>query len=83
MQPIRLFLQNLGNPEFISTGIKVALIVGTLLFTINHGNALPTGRMTRDRWIAAALTYCIPYVVNVHGQYSSALKARKQPLSIP
>jgi len=27
--------------------------------------------MTSDRWLAASLTYLVPYLVNVHGQYSS------------
>ncbi len=72
-----LFLQNLANPAFASTGLKVALIVGTVLFTINHGKAFMKGDMSRDRWIAAMLTYCVPYVVNVHGQYTSLLKSQQ------
>lgn len=83
MQSIRLYLQNLGNPAFISTGIKVALTVGTLLFIINHGSAVLKGQMTGDRWLAALLTYCVPYMVNVHGQYTSARRAQnQQPLSL-
>ena len=37
---------------------------------INHGSALLQGNMKRQRWISAALTYLVPYTVNVHGQYS-------------
>ncbi len=57
------------NPEFRPTAMKVALVVGTVLFTINHGHAVLQGKMTRDRWLAAALTYLVPYCVNLHGQY--------------
>jgi hypothetical protein len=39
--------------------------------TINHGYAIIGGRMTSDRWLGASLTYLVPYLVNVHGQYSS------------
>jgi hypothetical protein len=49
----------------------VAVVVGSLLFAINHGFALVQGQMTQGRWISAMLTYVVPYVVNVHGQYTS------------
>ncbi|MEL6130823.1 MAG: nitrate/nitrite transporter NrtS [Cyanobacteria bacterium J06627_3] len=50
--------------------VKVALVVGTVLFSINHGPALANGKMTPARWLAGMLTYCIPYSVNIHGQYA-------------
>ncbi|MEO0431594.1 MAG: nitrate/nitrite transporter NrtS [Cyanobacteria bacterium J06656_5] len=50
--------------------VKVALVVGTVLFSINHGPALANGKMTPTRWLAGMLTYCIPYSVNIHGQYA-------------
>ncbi|MEM7062681.1 MAG: nitrate/nitrite transporter NrtS [Cyanobacteria bacterium P01_B01_bin.77] len=50
--------------------VKVALVVGTVLFTINHGPALVNGKMTPSRWLAGLLTYGIPYSVNIHGQYA-------------
>ncbi|MBE9066228.1 nitrate/nitrite transporter NrtS [Leptolyngbya cf. ectocarpi LEGE 11479] len=49
---------------------KVALVVGTILFTLNHGPALANGKMTPSRWLAGLLTYGIPYSVNIHGQYA-------------
>lgn len=49
--------------------LRVALIVGSLLFTINHGAALVQGKMTKGRWVSALLTYCVPYAVSIHGQY--------------
>ncbi|MBF2077388.1 MAG: nitrate/nitrite transporter NrtS [Synechococcales cyanobacterium T60_A2020_003] len=83
MKSICLFIQNLTNPEFALTGLKVACVVGTLLFALNHGHALLSGTMTRDRWISALLTYCVPYIVNVHGQYTSALKAQNSSSELP
>lgn len=83
MKSIRLFIQNLTNPAFAPTGLKVAFVVGTLLFAINHGTALLKGTMSRDRWISALLTYCVPYIVNVHGQYTSALKAQNSSSELP
>ncbi len=56
------------------TALKVSAVVGSLLFTINHGSALLKGQMNRDRWISAALTYLVPYVVSIHGQCISRIR---------
>lgn len=68
IKDLKKFWGSLVNPQFIPTGIKVALVVGSMLFLINHGNALIQGQMSRDRWISALLTYCVPYMVSIHGQ---------------
>ncbi len=68
---LQKFCGSLVNPKFVPTGLKVALVVGSILFLVNHGNALVQGQMSRDRWIAAILTYCVPYMVSIHGQHSS------------
>ncbi len=65
------YIVSLLDPKFVSTGIKTAVFVGSLLFIVNHGLALLRGEMTSDRWISVVLTYIMPYLVNVHGQYSS------------
>ncbi|MBD2329301.1 nitrate/nitrite transporter NrtS [Alkalinema sp. FACHB-956] len=69
---LKIFLSGLFNRKLAPTAFRVALIVGTMLLLINHGNALIKGQMTRDRWLSAILTYCVPYMVNVHGQFVSA-----------
>lgn len=68
IKDLQKFCGSLVNPQFVPTGIKVALVVGSMLFLINHGNALTQGQMSRDRWISALLTYCVPYMVSIHGQ---------------
>lgn len=65
------YLAALTNPTMMSTAIRVALVVGSVLFTINHGAALVQGKMTRGRWASAILTYCVPYAVSIHGQYTA------------
>ena len=64
------YLQNLANPRYRQSAVKVALCVGTVLFMLNHGNALLQGRMNQQRWISGVLTYLVPYCVSVHGQWS-------------
>ncbi len=65
------FAASLIDPKLAPSAIKVALVVGSILFIINHGTALMAGKMKRERWISAALTYLVPYMVNIHGQYIS------------
>lgn len=62
------------NPKLAITAMKVAIVVGSILFAINHGNAVIKGKMTRGRWISGLLTYIVPYMVNVHGQFISSSK---------
>ncbi len=61
----------LTDRRYAKTGVKVALIVGTVLVLINHGKAIVESNMSGERWIAAGFTYIVPYLVNVHGQYSA------------
>jgi hypothetical protein len=70
MKSIRDYIVSLWDPEFIPTGLKTALFVGSLLFIINHGPALLRGEMTHERWTSVIVTYAMPYLVSVYGQYS-------------
>lgn len=70
MKGLKEYGASLINPDFISSGIKTAILVGSLLFAINHGTALWRGQMTQERWVSVILTYVMPYLVNVYGQYS-------------
>ncbi len=80
MKGMKGSLVSLFDKEFIPTGIKTALLVSYLLFLINDGSATLRGEMTRDRWISGALTYLMPYLVNVYGQHAS--RSRTQPQSL-
>ncbi|HEY6285386.1 MAG TPA: nitrate/nitrite transporter NrtS [Ktedonobacteraceae bacterium] len=68
--------------------IKMALIVGTILALINHGQAMFTGHVTFDQLIPILITYCVPFTVSMYGQvngkrerdrlYAEAIAANKQ-----
>jgi hypothetical protein len=70
----RTYWQSLRNPNFAPTALRVALIIGSLLFIINHGAALWQGQMTQQRWLSGLLTYIVPYCVSIHGQYTNQKK---------
>jgi hypothetical protein len=69
MQAIKGYLRALVNPPMARRAVRVALVIGTLLFVINHGAAVRSGTMTQARWLSAGLTYLVPYAVSIHGQY--------------
>jgi hypothetical protein len=48
--------------------IKMALVVGTLLAVINHGQAIATGHFTSDQLLPLLLTYCVPFAVAMYSQ---------------
>ncbi|KAF0677111.1 nitrate/nitrite transporter NrtS [Profundibacterium mesophilum] len=52
---------------------RVALVVGVVLATINHGDAILRGDIDLSRMLKIMLTFCVPYSVST---YSSVLATR-------
>jgi hypothetical protein len=59
-QTIRLALR----PSVVKRALKFAVVVGLVLITINHGDALLRGEVTPGRLWRMALTVVVPYVVS-------------------
>ena len=76
MKTIMQFYAAWTDPCLKPTAIRVALVVGSILFLLNHGSAVLKGEMSRDRWIAGLTTYLVPYTVSIHGQYVARSKQR-------
>ena len=57
-------LQIALQPSTVKRALKYAVIVGLILITINHGDALLHGELTRGRLFKMALTVLVPYVVS-------------------
>lgn len=74
MTVIKEYLRSLFDQEFVPTGLKTALIVGSLLVLINHGAALSRREMNPKRWISAFFNYLMPYLVSVYGQRDPGVK---------
>ena len=85
--PSRMTLQtyrgNLFNPKVVPTAIRTALVVGSLIFTINYGDALLKNDMTRSRWFSGFLSFVTPYMVSVYGQTQCQLRGNKKAMSNP
>ena len=71
---LHTYRQNLRNPNFVPTAVRVAVIVGSLLFTLNHGSALLKNDMNRSRWLSGFLSFVTPYMVSIYSQTHCQLK---------
>ena len=77
LKSIQEFARALVDPTLAPTAFKVALIVGSILFIINHGIAVIEGKMTQQLIISGIITYFVPYCINIHGQYVSRNRISK------
>ena len=57
--------------------VIVAIIVGTILAFINHGDQIISGDLTTDCWIKMIATYFVPFTVSMVTAALTALEARK------
>ena len=59
----------------------VALIVGTILAFINHGDLILTASLTPVCWIKMIATCLVPYTVSSITAVLTALEARREALA--
>jgi hypothetical protein len=71
------FLSIALTQEVIIVALKMALIVGTILGLINHGNGLIEGTLTSTQVLQIIITYSVPYCVST---YSSVKAIQKRTL---
>mgnify|MGYP001818689347 CR=1 FL=1 len=69
----------LSGPVF-KRALKIALIVGTLLALINHGERILTSSLTPENLLQIFLTYLVPYSVSTYSSVRSIqAHAAQQP----
>jgi hypothetical protein len=52
--------------DIVLRGIRVSLVVGTVLALINHGDTMLTGGLTLAAIYKVLLTYFVPFAVSVY-----------------
>ncbi len=52
------------SPIVVKRAMKIALIVGTLLAFINHGDKILSMSLSGQDWLKVLLTYLVPYGVS-------------------
>ncbi len=53
--------------HYLKKTVSVALMVGTILFSINHLDEVLRGRATAVTWLKSAFTYLVPFCVSNAG----------------
>lgn len=57
--------------DIVLRSLRVALLVGTILVTINYGDKLLTSGVTATDCVKMLLTYCVPYCVATYASVSA------------
>ena len=52
--------------QVVGTALKVALLVGTVLALINHGDAIISLSLSGEHLLKILLTYLVPYGVSTY-----------------
>ena len=52
------------RPAVVRRALTYALVVGAILISINHGDAILRGELDAARWLRMALTATVPYMVS-------------------
>jgi len=52
------------QPSIVKRALKYAFVVGLILVSINHSDAILKGEVSGGRWFKMALTVLVPYVVS-------------------
>ena len=52
------------KPNVVKRALKFAVVVGIVLISINHGDAILRGEVTHRRMFQMTLTVMVPYVVS-------------------
>ena len=65
------------SKKVVKRAVIVAIIVGTLLAFINHGDRIISGDVTTDCWIKMIATCFVPFTVSMLTAALTVLEARK------
>ncbi len=70
------FLTLCFTKHIIKRASVTALVVGTILILINHGDALLSGQVDVNRLFKIILTVLVPYIVSTVSSASTILSMR-------
>jgi len=60
----------------VRRSLRVALVVGSLLVAINHGDHLLSGDLPPTGWLKMALTFLVPYAVSTYASVGAIRSGR-------
>lgn len=75
---MREWIRLARRPSVVRRALKYAVVVGAILITINHGQAILRGEVTLSRLLQMGLTVMVPYMVSTSSSVS-AMREREEP----
>ncbi len=67
------------RPSVVRRSCKYALVVGSVLVAINHGDAIAGGNLSLARLLRIAGTVLVPYLVTTFASVDAARSAHARP----
>jgi hypothetical protein len=61
----------------VRRALGFAVVVGSMLIAINHGDAILAGDVDARRWLKMGLTVLVPYCVSTLSSIGAALDAER------
>jgi hypothetical protein len=65
------FLALATQRAVVRRALGFAVVVGSVLIAINHGDAILAGEVGSDRWLKMGLTVLVPYAVSTLSSVSA------------
>ncbi len=66
-----------SEPRVVRRALGYALVVGSILIAINHGDALLQGELGSDRLLKMGLTVTVPYLVSTFSSVGAIRDLRR------
>ena len=71
------WLRTAAEPAIVRRALACACVVGAILITINHLDAILGGEVTAGRLLQMGLTVLVPYAVSTYSSVSAIRAGRK------
>ncbi|WP_066984259.1 nitrate/nitrite transporter NrtS [Methylomonas lenta] len=65
--------------NILTRALKVALVVGSILMLINHGDVILSNGLSIKEFIKITLTYLVPYCVSTYSSTEAVCASENKP----
>ena len=73
----REWLRLAASPPVRNRALRYVVVVGSILITINHGDAILRGDLPPDRLLRMGLTLLVPYLVSTFSSVGAMMQMRR------
>jgi hypothetical protein len=77
------WMQLATSASVVRRAVRVAIVVGAVLVTINHGDAILRGDVSLGRVLRIFLTILVPYCVSTYSSVSALRAAEHSRARVP